>query len=76
MNVDYRKRDGWGIVTRTIKNYRFFPFEYVVKNNLWVENYLIVSIKYEYISLQSQITDRIYIREIPIPLDYRQMLFL
>jgi len=73
--VDYKTCDGWGIVTKTIKNYRFFSIRSVIKNNLLVENHLIVSVKPQFISFHHEVTRHIYIEQIPIPTDYYVMLF-
>lgn len=65
---------GWGIRIKTKKAFRFFSRDDVIKNNLWVEGPLIISIKNN-IRIQYMSGDYIYVKNATIPYEIKKIFF-
>ena len=65
---------GWGIRIKTKKAFRFFSRNDVIKNNLWVEGPLIISIK-DNIKIQYMFGDYIYVKSATIPYEIKKIFF-
>lgn len=65
---------GWGIRVKTKKAFRFFSRNNVIKNNMWVEGPLIISIKND-IKIQYMFGDYIYVKSETIPYLIKKIFF-
>lgn len=72
MRLEYNS--GWGIRIKTKKTVRFFSRSDVIKNNLWVEGPLIISIK-KIIKIQYMFGDYIFIKSATIPYEFKKIFF-
>jgi hypothetical protein len=65
---------GWGVRIKTKKQFRFFLFKYLLTNNLWIESKLIIKIRADSLITQYMQDDQIYIRTMPLPLEFITLL--
>lgn len=76
VTLEYRKIDGFGLLINTGKRKRFFKRKFIIKNNLWVENNIIVSLKPEFVSFQFFIDNSFVHTKIQaLPENYKRFLF-
>ena len=76
VTLEYRKIDGLGLLINTGKRKRFFKKKFIKKNNLWVENNIIISLKPEFVSFQFFIDNSFVHTKIQaLPEEYKTLLF-